>query len=69
MPERDTNVPYPPQLLNTNAASELSSMYDHMADVGTTFSKKPLNLDQLAEQIKLLESEQASTATWPLLDG
>eukprot|EP00966_Prymnesium_polylepis_P037842 878023-Prymnesium_polylepis.1 len=48
------------QLLNTNAATELSSMYDHMAQTSEVFTKKPVNLDQLAEHIKLLEGEQGA---------
>ena len=38
------------QLLNSNAATELGAMYEHIADVSATFRKKPTSLDQLAEQ-------------------
>lgn len=46
-------------LLNENAYANLSSIYNHMNKIGSTFKKKPLNLDQLAEQIGVLRGEQA----------
>lgn len=46
-------------LLNDNAYAELASIYNHMNKVGSTFKKKPLNLDQLAEQLNVLRGEQA----------
>ena len=48
------------QLLNTNAATALSDMFEHMDSCKATLAKKPINLDQLAEQIKLLETEQSA---------
>ena len=48
------------QLLNTNAATELYGMFEHMESCQATLKKKAINLDQLADQIKLLESEQGS---------
>lgn len=46
-------------LLNDNAYGELSAIYSHMHEFNAIFSSKPLNLDQLAEQIGLLHAEQA----------
>ena len=48
------------QLLNSNAATELRGMFEHMEECQTTLKKRATNLDQLADQIKLLESEQNS---------
>ena len=48
------------QLLNNNAATELRTMYDHMEEVKSSYKKRPVNLDQLAEQIHLLEAEEAA---------
>ena len=45
------------QLLNTNAATELASMFEHMESCKATLAKRAINLDQLAEQIKLHEKE------------
>jgi dynein heavy chain len=46
-------------LLNANANTDLSSLYAHMSKIGTAFKKRPLNLDQLADQIGVLHAEQA----------
>ena len=48
------------QLLNQNAMSELLGLYEGMDACRTKLGQRPKNLDQLAEQIKLLESEQAA---------
>ena len=45
-------------LLNTNAADEIATLYENIAKVTAAFKSKPLNLDQLADQINLLEAEQ-----------
>ena len=47
-------------LLNANAAGELSALFGHMAECEATLKRRPANLDQLAEAIKLLEAEQGA---------
>ena len=48
------------QLLNSNAATELRTLYEHMEGVQKVYRSRPMNLDQLAEQIHLLEAEESS---------
>jgi dynein heavy chain len=48
------------QLLNTNAATELTALFDHMTACMATLDKRAQNLDQLAEQINLFEAEQGA---------
>ena len=47
------------QLLNTNAATELMRLYEHMESCQDILKRRPRTLDQLAEQLKLLETENA----------
>ena len=52
------------QLLNSQAATELQALLDHMEDCRTKLAQKPKNLDMLADMIKLHETEvQAQKAT------
>ena len=47
-------------LLNQNAVAELSGLFAHMESCRGTLGERTKTLDQLAEQIQLLESEQAA---------
>jgi dynein heavy chain len=45
------------QLLNSQAATELQELLDHMESCRTKLAQKPKNLDMLADMIKLHETE------------